>query len=173
MEQKSAGIRIAPYLIGIICFILPFLEISCAGEKMMSFSGAQLATGYYDLDSFVGQDTENNQPNPFALIALIAVVLGLLFSLTPKKRASIMAGIMGIISVSAMLLMKNNIDAEMMKEAGGLAPVSVDYKVGFWGLCIASAIGALMAFMRVKDSPGQQHAEAQGSSSDESPSSQA
>jgi len=45
MEQKTAGIRIAPYAIAIVYFILPFVQLSCEGEKMISFTGVQLVTG--------------------------------------------------------------------------------------------------------------------------------
>lgn len=114
------------------------------------------------------EETEEIPPNGYAVVALIAIFLGLVFSLSPEKGKSIIAGIMGVVSVAAMILMKTKMDAEIMKEASGF-PVSVDYKAGFWGLCVASAVGALLAFMRVKDSPGQQGAGVDGSPAAGSP----
>lgn len=170
MEQKSVGIRIAPYALGIICFILPFLQVSCSGEKLMSFTGVQLVTGS-EMSNPMTEETEKIPPNGYAVVALIAIVLGLVFSLNPEKGKSIVAGIMGLVAVVAMILLKTKMDAEIMKEASGF-PVSVDYKAGFWGLCIASVAGALLAFMRVKDSSGQQGAGVDGSPAAGSPPTQ-
>ncbi|HMO41661.1 MAG TPA: hypothetical protein PKE26_17025 [Kiritimatiellia bacterium] len=167
MEQKSVGIRIVPYAIGIICFILPFLQVSCSGEKLISFTGVQLVTGS-EMSNPMTDESEDIPPNGYAVVALIAIILGLIFSLNPDKGKSIVAGIMGVISVASMILMKTKMDAEIMKEASGF-PVTVDYKAGFWGLCIASAVGALLAFMRAKEMSGQQVARVDGSPAAGSP----
>jgi hypothetical protein len=39
--------KISPILFGVtlVCFLFPFVTVSCGGQKMASFSGAQLATG--------------------------------------------------------------------------------------------------------------------------------
>ena len=154
MEQKSAAIRIAPYAIGIFCLILPFIQISCSGEKMMSFTGVQLVTGS-EMSNPLTEETEKIPPNGYAVVALIALVAGIAFCFSVARPQSMVAGICGIVSLVAMLLLKTKMDAEIMKEASGF-PVSVDYKVGFWALCIASITGALLAFMRAKNERGQQ-----------------
>ncbi len=138
MNQKSLGIRITPFAIGIICFLLPFLEISCGGIKQ-SVTGLQLVTGI-----------EGESPNPYAIISLVAVIAGLLFSIKSEKAMSILAGIMGTVSIIAMILLKVGIDTKLSEEPL-MSSNLIEYKIGYWGLCIASGIGAFLSFLRVKE----------------------
>lgn len=138
MNQKSLGIRITPFAIGIICFLLPFLEISCGGIKQ-SVTGLQLVTGI-----------EGESPNPYAIISLVAVIAGLLFSIKSEKAMSILAGIMGTVSIIAIILLKVGIDTKLSEEPL-MSSNLIEYKIGYWGLCIASGIGAFLSFLRVKE----------------------
>lgn len=154
MLQKSVGIRIAPYAIGIACFILPFIQISCSGEKVMSFTGVQLVTGS-EMANPMSDEKEKIPPAPTAIIALVALVAGVVFAIKLSRGASILSAIAGGVAVVSMVLLKTNMDAEVMKEAGGMA-ISADYQLGFWGVCIMSIAGAILALMRLQEKGEQQ-----------------
>ena len=154
MQQKSVGIRIAPYVIGIACFILPFMQISCSGEKIMSFTGVQLVTGS-EMANPMSDEKERIPSEPTAIIALVALVAGVIFSSQLSRRASIISAIAGSVAVVSMVVMKTRMDAEIMQEAGGMG-VSVDYQLGFWGVCIMSVIGAVLAMLRLGDQGAEQ-----------------
>lgn len=148
MEQKSVGIRIAPFALGILCFILPFMDISCSGEKVMSFTGVQLVTGA-EMENPMSDETEKIPPNTAAIMALVALGLGVVFSLGATRNGAIFAAIAGAVAFAAMLIMKTNLDAELLKGADGM-PIFAEYKAGFWGVCIAALVGAVLSFMRMK-----------------------
>ena len=156
MEQKSAGIRIAPYAVAIVCFILPFMQLSCSGEKMMSLTGVQLVTGS-EMKNPMTEDTQKISPDWHAIVALIALAVGIAFCFAVGRPQSIAAGVSGIIALAVMILLKTAADAEIMKEASGF-PITVEYKAGFWGVCIASLVGIVLSFMRVRTEQGQQPA---------------
>ena len=151
MQHKSVGVRIAPYAIGIACFILPFIQISCSGEKVVSFTGVQLVTGT-EMANPMSDEKEKMPPAPTAIVALIALAVGLVFAIQLSREASILSAVAGGVAVISMVLLKTNMDAEIMKEAGGMG-ISADYQPGFWGVCIMSAGGAILALMRLQD-PG-------------------
>ena len=156
MEQKPAGIRIVPFAIAIVCFILPFIEISCDGVKWMSFTGVQLVTGS-EMKSPMTDEVEKIPPSGAAVVTLVALAVGGAFCFSATRTQSIIAGVSGIVAAIAMVLLKTNMDAEVMKEASGL-PVTVEYKVGFWGTLLGATAGALLAFIRVGKKKCQQHA---------------
>lgn len=148
MQQKSIGIRIAPYVIGIACFILPFIKISCSGEKLMSFTGVQLVTGS-EMSNPMSDEKEKMPPEPTAVIALIALVVGVVFAIQLSRGGAILSAVSGGVAVISLILLKTNLDTEIMKEAGGMA-ISADYQMGFWGACLMSAAGAILALMRLQ-----------------------
>lgn len=148
MQQKSVGIRIAPYVIGIACFILPFIQISCSGEKVMTFTGVQLVTGS-EMAQPMSDEKQKIPPEPTAIIALVALVVGVVFAIQISRGGAILSAVSGGVALIFMIVLKTNMDAEIMKEAGGM-PISADYQMGFWGVCIASAVGAILSLMRLQ-----------------------
>jgi len=167
VKRRSAGVRIAPYAFAILCFILPFVEVSCSGVEMASYTGVQLVAGT-EVTNSTSEETDRVPPNGLAITALAALVVGLLLSLSPDRTNSLVAGAMGVVSLASMLLLKVKIDARVMKVASGF-PVSVDYKAGYWGLCIASLVGALLAFMRARDVLRKRRSASEGPRGDRPP----
>ena len=162
MLHQSVGFRIAPYAIAIICFILPFVQISCSGEKLMSFTGVQLVTGM-EMKSPMSEKTEKIPPETTAIIALVALVFGVVIALKTDSGSSILSAVAGGVALISLIILKTNMDAEIMKKAGGMA-VSADYKLGFWGVCIGSLVGAILALMRLQkttEQPGESSLEKQ------------
>jgi hypothetical protein len=148
MLHKLVGFRIAPYAIAILCFILPFIQISCDGKKMMSFTGVQLVTGS-EMKSPMTDDTEKIPPAPTAIIALAALVAGVVFALKLDRGSSILSSVAGGVAFISMIILKTNMDAEIMKESSGM-PVTADYQIGFWSVCILALAGAILGLMRLQ-----------------------
>jgi len=149
MNQKSIGVRIAPFIVGIVCFVLPFLQLSCNGTKVMQFTGVQLVTGSEMKDPMGGRSKKISS-EPFAVVALIALAAGVGFCASPKRSMSILAAISGGIVVVSMLALKMRLDAEITKEASGM-PITIDYLIGFWSICLAAIAGLVLSIMRLND----------------------
>ena len=149
MKRSVAGIRIAPFLIGIICFILPFLSISCDGNKLMSFTGVQLVTGAELKDSLSGE-SRRIPSDPMAVIALLALVAGLCLAVSNTRRTAIGSALAAAAATLSMLFLKFRMDAQIMKHASGM-PIAADYQLGFWLVCLASVLGLIMSVMRVEN----------------------
>ena len=149
MNQKSVGVRIAPFAIGVLCFVLPFIQISCDGKKAMQFTGVQLVTGS-EMKEPMGKKTKKIPAEPFAVVALLALAVGIGFSASPKRTLSVFAAIAGGVAFVSMLILKARADAEITKEASGM-PITIDYPVGFWLVCLGAIAGLVLSVMRAKD----------------------
>ena len=99
MEQLK---KISPAFYGVIIllFFLPFVNLSCSGQTVMSLTGFQLITGseYSDnsMNNMFGQmnnsqssEKKEIESQPLALFALLAAIAGLVFSLIKKKSVGL------------------------------------------------------------------------------------
>lgn len=152
MNQKSTGVRIAPFAIGIICFVLPFFQVSCDGKKLMQFTGVQLVTGT-EMKNPMSEEVEKTEAMPGAVIAVAALIIGAGFCFSGSRGSSIAAAVMGGLATASLLFLKTRLDAEITKEASGM-PIMVDYLVGFWIACLASIAGLVLSIIRAKEVDG-------------------
>lgn len=111
------------FVVAVLLFFMPFVDIKCNNMSLQQVSGIQLATGfkmknnssdnsYLDdvktdkVDNAITKTTTNTDkkdPNLYALIALGLGVLGLLLSFTNAKAAIGGAMVTGIASAGAMI----------------------------------------------------------------------
>ena len=114
---------ISAYLVGVLVFFLPFIDIKCNNMSLQQVSGLQLATGfqmknntsnnsYLDdlktdkVDDEITKATTNTSkkdPNIYAMIAMGLGVLGLLLSFTNAKAAIGGAIATGVASAGALI----------------------------------------------------------------------
>ncbi len=152
------------YVLALVTFLLPFVQVSCGGQKLFSLTGAQLMTGTEikppaelfgmkanpDGTPKMTTRTQKTEPNWFAAIAFIAGMAGLIFSVLKINRAGLLAGIAGAVGAVCLLLIRVNISSEMSKNPMGAA-FTVEYQIGYY-LCllllIFGAVGLLMTEFR-------------------------
>lgn len=127
------------YGIIILCFLLPFVNLSCGGQKIMSLTGFQLISGSeVKADGMFG-DLSNNEevkekkevdPQPFALFALLAAVLGLGLSLLKSKMIALSNTLVSVLGFIFLIILKINLDGDA--ELGGQNVITLDYQLGYW-----------------------------------------
>jgi len=129
------------FVVGVLLFFMPFIDIKCNGTSLQTVSGLQLATGFTmknsDNNSFLDNNktdnadegttkttkkSDNKDPNLYAMIALGLGVLGLALAFTNAKAAIGGAMVTGIACAGAliglMLDVKKNIKSSI-PGAGG------------------------------------------------------
>lgn len=160
----------------VLAFLLPFIEVSCAGTKVATFTGMQLVTG-------TTVDGERTDPNGWAILALLAAVGGCAMGIAALGRrargwlagASAAAGV-GAVSLIALRVV---IDAELSRAAAGGFPspspspgdllnpfeasfeqeiaglLGVSYGIGYWlALLLFVAAGGLSLFLLARARAG-------------------
>lgn len=127
------------FIVGVLLFFLPFMEIKCGNNTLQQVSGFQMATGFNVksnkpgnslLDDFNTNKSERNisktekkDPNMFALIALGLGVIGLLLSFAKARGVLGIGMITGLLAAVALIVLmidvKRQVKLEMPASSGG------------------------------------------------------
>jgi len=125
------------FILVLICFFLPFTKISCGGEEVMSFTGFQLVTGTTIEvgGGIVGKGiedrkTERVDPEPYAIWAFGAGIVGLVLSFIKSRGSKILSAIIGIVGAVSLLLLKSKLDRDVLRAGEGA--FHIEYQFGFW-----------------------------------------
>lgn len=141
----------------IICFFLPFVSVSCGGEKIVTLSGVQLVTGTTvkapssSGSMFQRETTEKRETGrePLAIIALVITIAGLGLSFIKSRKSAIAPALAGGAAAISFLAMKYKIDREVLREAEGA--LQTEYNFGFWLAFLLSVVAvALNLFLFTK-----------------------
>ena len=94
----------AAYLLALICFLLPFVEVSCNGQKIVSLTGLQLLAGPQigDGSGMFAQRKHQAKPETSVVVAFVAGIAGLVLSVLKQRRTDIFAGVCGILAGGAL-----------------------------------------------------------------------
>jgi len=130
MQKKSKLVSSLIFAASLLCFFFPFVTISCGGQKLMTLTGTQLATGTsLNQPQSLGKDrTDKIDPNPFAMLAVVCAIAGIAFSLAQPKIA-IASAISGAAGAVSLLIMKSGMDNEVTQKGGGV--IELNYEMGF------------------------------------------
>ncbi|GAB4388736.1 MAG: hypothetical protein Kow0025_09830 [Thermodesulfovibrionales bacterium] len=127
--------KITPAMYGaiVICFFLPFVNVSCSGQKVMSFTGFQMVTGStYQTPSMYGEKTKSEKidPEPPAIAAFVLAIAGLALSLTRSKKGSLFSSAASFGGLVALLWLKADLDNDALKSGQGI--IQLEYSMGYW-----------------------------------------
>jgi hypothetical protein len=132
MQESLKKFSPAVFGIIIICFMLPWVNLSCQGQNAATFSGLQLVTG-----TTVQQQNQEVKSEPLAVAVLVLTILGLALSFLKDKKSPIIPGIIGVAAFILLLLLKSKIDTDASNHS-----IQVQYAIGFW-LVLILFIGAI------------------------------
>jgi hypothetical protein len=115
-----------------LCFLMPFVNVSCQGHTVRSLTGTQLALGTEMVQptGFGQPQSRKVPPDSFAAAALALSVAGIFVTFGPGKifkMATVVTTAMGII---CLLILKTNLDSEIVKSGGGA--LKLEYGGAFW-----------------------------------------
>lgn len=126
--------KLSPAIFGIalICFFLPWVNVSCQGQKVMSFSGIQLVTGttIEEPTMFGAEQKRKVKGETFAILTFLSAIGGLALSFIKDKKGTIGTVVTGSIGIVFLLLLKSKLDNDILRETGGM--VQLDYMAGFY-----------------------------------------
>jgi hypothetical protein len=126
---------ISPLMFGIIiiCFLLPFLAISCDKERIVTFTGIQLMTGkdismdYEEINSKINQRSGSE---PLVILAFLCAIGGLVLGFVNIDKKLILTTIAGALGFIFLLSFMLKTDNSLSKE--GMGVLSADFLVGYW-----------------------------------------
>jgi len=157
----------AAFVIIIFCFFLPFINLTCSGQTVMTMTGIQLITGaeykpqgmpdqpeMFEEDQS-GQQTgqltssQNSDAQPMALFAFLAAILALAISFIKKKITALICMIISILGAVFLLLLKGSLDGDATMQGQGI--VQIEYQLGYWLAFLLFIIGAVLQWFIFKE----------------------
>lgn len=134
------------FVVGVLLFFMPFIDIKCNNMSLQKVSGFELATGFQmkkdnsgnsflnDLKSPVADQeitkttskTEKKDPNLFAMVALGLGVLGVLLSFTNAKAGIGFAMVTSILATASLIALFIDIKKKTKIETPNLGGNSGD-----------------------------------------------
>lgn len=143
MNDKVPRVSLAAFLLAVFCFVLPFVTLSCPGQRI-HLTGYQVAAGttLESPNGMGGTETRRIQPDLLAAGAALCLVGGLLLSIR-KGRDGILASLaLAALAALQLLVFRSHTASEVLREGGGM--IRVEFGLGYWGaLFLSVAAGAL------------------------------
>jgi amino acid transporter len=144
-SSRKFSLTSISFLVGVLLFLLPFVEIKCNGQTFATNTGIGLALGIdykttaqtKSLENPFGETSEKKVVEKekgklyvFALIALILGIVGLIISLASAKPGKALVFIGSLTAISLIVLMiQIQMDVKEKPVSGGENNLSNDLKV--------------------------------------------
>jgi hypothetical protein len=147
LQTPIRKFRAAPFAAAVLCFFLPFVQISCTMQRSMGFpfSGVQMVTGTEiqtpDFGGGPGK-TEKVPPSGLAIAVLLCSLAALGLCFVAGRTGSLCAAIAGALGFVLMLILKAGLDQDALKQGQGL--LVIEYRIGFIAICFFLLAGAAM-----------------------------
>ena len=143
------------YGVIVILFFLPFVNLSCGGQTIMSITGFQLITGtevkasgmFGEMNSNDDLNTDQKkeiEPQPLALFAFLAALIGLIISFFKMRIPALANIVISIAGVVFLLLLKVSLDGDADLNVSGQNVITLDYQFAYWFSIILFIAGAVV-----------------------------
>lgn len=129
----------------LLCFLLPFVTISCGGQPVKTLTGVQLAIGttVQQPQMFGPPKKQKVDSEPAAQICLLFVAIGLAASVIGGVSGSfaIVPALCGAGGAVSLLVLRSQLMGEASQQVGGMISVSFDSGISLAILLLFSAGG--------------------------------
>ena len=127
MTNRKSLASVLLFAGSLLCFFLPFVTVSCGGQKIFTLSGQQMATGtdLTEPQSFASHKSQRIDPHPFASVAALCALAGVALSLVGTRLAAVTAasGAAGAVSLGVMA---SRMNTEIQRATQGMGQVNVE-----------------------------------------------
>lgn len=154
-----------PFVVGVLLFLAPFIDIRCNNVSLQQVNGISLATGFEIktnnnslLDHLDSKDNDvsfnksgKQGGNTYAMIALIAGTIGLVVSLLKFKEKLFVAGIAGIGAAAALVGLMIDIKSQLKIDLSGRSDsfkisFGLEFTPWFYLAIVAFLIGTFLSY---------------------------
>lgn len=136
--MRAANVFVHLFVVAGLGFLLPFVTLSCSGQRLATVTGVQLVTG-------AEAGSHRSPSDAQAAFALGMCVLGVLLSLRATGTAGrIPAALAGAAGTIALLFFKTTLEDEALRQGHGV--IRVQYEFGYYLALVALASAAAAGF---------------------------
>jgi len=146
LNPVSATKRFSPAVFGfvLVCFLLPFVTVSCNQQKVASFTGIQLVFGttVQQPQMFGPPKVQRVNGEPLAIVAFVSSAIALALSFAASRSGEVGASMLSGISLVALLLLKSRLEDQIRQRSSGF--LQANYELGFWVVVFATVIAGVL-----------------------------
>jgi hypothetical protein len=139
MSNARKTISPALFGLGLFCFFLPFITVSCQQREVATLNGIELAGGKeIKTPAAFGQAsrTKRTDGDPLAALAILSGLVGLGGSFIRVKKSAVIPAGAGAAGFILLLMLQLKINDAISKESAaqglGLIGITYTYGLGYW-----------------------------------------
>lgn len=135
----------------LLCFLMPFLTLTCGGGKLITMNGINMATGtsISSKDPWSGRvKTEKIQPEILVAVAGLAAIAALGLAFASGRSGQLASMLASSACAASLLLTKFKVEGDVVKQGQGV--VGAQWEVGFWLALLGSISAAVVLFMNLR-----------------------
>jgi len=139
------------HILCVLCFLLPFVQVSCNNQKLATLTGVELASGRYNIqgstDLNFGQSTSAPQTQSGSiewtvLIALVCALAAGVFAFLGNRGASLISILLGAVGTVSLLYFRSK--SPDTSQSMGL--ITVSYEFGYYLALLLLIAGTAAVF---------------------------
>ncbi len=133
--------KLSPVLLGValLGYFLPFVTVSCQGQKVASFTGTELVFGttVQQPQVFGPPKAQRIESEPLAVLAFLCCLAGFGLGFAKSRNSEIGAAAVAGVSFIALMLLRSKLEDQALQRSRGAFQVA--YEFGFWLVVLLSA----------------------------------
>jgi len=140
--------KLSPVLFGValLGYFLPFVTVSCQGQKVASFTGTELVFGttVQQPQMFGPPEAHRIDGEPLAVLAFLGCLAGLGLGFAKSRNSEIGTAVVAGITFIVLMLLRSKLEDQALRRSSGA--FQVVYEFGFWLVVVfIAAAGVLSA----------------------------
>lgn len=153
-NSQRRALRAMPFLLALGCFLMPFVMVSCQGQRVAQLNGYQLAFGttVERTEPFSGRtEAKKIDGDPAALVmVLVTAAAGALAVLGRGQAGAKLTMLAGGVALGAAVWLKLRLDEQIQRQGEGL--FRIEYEGGYFACVLLLAAGTAAAWW-LRDPP--------------------
>lgn len=131
------------YLVVIISFFMPFIEISCQHTSLGTLSGYTVMTGSAGENLSKTSKDVKTEINLELVVVFVTAILGLVLTIFKNPKLVIASALTALIGFVFLMIFRSNLQAQVQTTNQFMQIIQVHYKLGYW-LCFIFLLVAVL-----------------------------
>jgi len=133
------------FAFALLCFVLPFVTVSCNQQKVASFTGFQLVFGttVQQPQMFGPPKVQRVDAEPLAILAFLCCLAALGLGFAKSRSTEIAAAALAGISFLCLMQLKSKLQDDVLRQSSGFLQIS--YELGFWIVVLMTLAAGVLA----------------------------
>ena len=145
--MQSGTKKLSPIIMGValLGYFLPFVTVSCQGQKIASFTGTQLVFGttVQEPQMFGPPKAHRIDAEPLAVLAFLCCLAAFALGFAKSRNSEIGTAAIAGVAFIALMLLRSKLEDQALRQSSGA--FQVVYEFGFWLVVLLNVAGGVLS----------------------------